>query len=467
VRLVTIGTVLVASACSNDLSDAPTSTEPVTTAGATASTVGTPVAPSGSTTTSVSALPATGGTPKPLALRKSSDCTFSVADKPVDVAFCDSFDAPNPNPATRTGDLDATMWGVSRVNTVDIHSNKWFPADLEGCGSGTITVQPPNDVRICDGRLIEAVADGGGQPTLAMYPKQPFDIAGRTGTAVFDVSADSEGPHAAWPEFWWTDQPVPAPHGHVPANTTYATNSFGFTLASDTCGTDGTNVYRMFITRNHLLEDVPFTKTDCVTKGSPTGGLNHFEVRMSETHVEVWASEPGSKTVKQIAVADLDMPMTRGVIWIEDVHYNANKFNDQGNHTFAWDNVGFDGPTPYRDLTFDLQDSSPSELGYQIGPDSGSGTIPGVYWLQSPTKGFIALNWFAFDYTVPSVSLNGGPWHDTAWPFDSEGYTWRTIAVPISLEDVKPGDNTISVKSTGVGVVSNINLILIAASPVP
>ena len=225
----------------------------------------------------------------------------------------------------------------------------------------------------------------------------------------------------------------------------------------------------MFITRNGRVEDVPFTKTDCVTKGSATGGLNHFEVRMSQTHVEVWASNPGSTAVKQIAVANLNMPMTRGVIWMEDVHYNANKFNNQGTHTFAWDNVGFDGPAPYRDLTFDVQDHSPTDLGYSVGATPVAVTAPGVYWLQTPTKAYVAFNWFAVTQSVPSVSVNGGPWHDTPWPFDSESYTERTIAVPISMSEVKTGDNTIQFKWNGSGstAVANINIILIAASPVP
>jgi hypothetical protein len=400
-------------------------------------------------------------------------CTFSV---PIAAAFCDTFDSATPNPATRSGDLNATVWGVSRVNTIGIENNAWMPAQLTGCSSGAITVRPPNDVRICNGRLYEAVTDGGGQSTLAMYPKQPFDIAGgRTGRVVFDVSADSDGPHAAWPEFWWTDQPVPAPHGHLSSNYTFARNSFGFSLASDTCGTNGTNVYEMYITRNSAFELVPFTKTACVTKGSATGGLNHFEVRMSQTHVEVWASEPGSTVVKQIAVANLNMPMTRGVIWIEDVHYNANKFDDQGTHTFAWDNVGFDGPTPYRDLTFDVQDNdSPAAegavgLGYGVGAGSTSVTAPGVTWQQTPTAAYVGLNWFATTPSVPNVRVNGGPWHSTPWPFAESEFAWRTIAVPIPMSEVKAGDNTIEFTWGGGGTtaVSNINIILIAAAPVP
>ena len=47
-----------------------------------------------------------------------------------------------------------------------------------------------------------------------MYPKQPFDFAGRTGTIGFDVSNDTHGTHAAWPEVWMSYKPVPAPFNH-------------------------------------------------------------------------------------------------------------------------------------------------------------------------------------------------------------------------------------------------------------
>jgi hypothetical protein len=81
----------------------------------------------------------------------------------------------------------------------------------------------PNDVQICDGQLVEAQFDQTGVTSLAMYPKQPFDIAGRTGTIAFDVSDDSHGGHSVWPELWYVDTPVPTPFVHdslysVPAN---------------------------------------------------------------------------------------------------------------------------------------------------------------------------------------------------------------------------------------------------------
>src|SRR5581483_9367686 len=64
--------------------------------------------------------------------------------------------------------------------------------------------------------------------SLAMYPKQPFDFAGRTGTVVFDVSDDSGGMHAAWPEFWVTNLPVPDPFVHF--NGVASVPQYGFGL---------------------------------------------------------------------------------------------------------------------------------------------------------------------------------------------------------------------------------------------
>jgi hypothetical protein len=411
--------------------------------------------------------------------RATTGCTFAKADQPVSVAFCDTFDAPAGNSASRAGDLNPVIWGVSRTNTLVNFGqgdyNLWNAATLKGCGANQ-TVVAPRDVRICNGRLVEAVSDGGGQATLAMYPKQPFDIAGgRTGTVVFDVSADSQGPHAAWPEFWWTDQPVPAPHAHQASQMPYARNSFGFTLTLQ-CAGDEVGVETMSVTRSYSAAEVPFTSTGCVKKGSINGALNHFEVRISQSRVEVWATDPGSTDIKMIAVAtNPNITMTRGLVWLEDVHYNGCKFDTQCDHGFAWDNLGFDGPTPYRDLSFDAPDANRSEgggqytLGYNVESSPVALTINGVYWTQPPTGAIVTFNWFPYDPIVPSVRINGGAWHDTAWPFDPETYGWRTIAVSIPVAEVQAGTNTIEFKvgSGDEAVVSNVNVILIAGSPVP
>jgi hypothetical protein len=415
------------------------------------------------------ALPGVGG-------GTSGACRFQKAVQPLRAVFCDSFDAPKPNPATRSGDLDAELWGVSRIgSTVNVGQGQynWFnAATLRGCGAAQ-KVLPPRDVRICNGRLVEALKDDGGLPTMALYPKQPFDIAGRTGTVVFDVSADSDGPHAAWPEFWWTDQPVPAPHGEIATAFTYARHAFGFMLTLQ-CPNNQIGVEKMWAIRNYALSEIPFSITGCVNKGSVTGNLNHFEVLINQNRVEVWATDPGSTSIRRIAVAaNANLSLTKGLIWLEHLHYNACKFDDQCDHTFAWDNVGFDGPATYRDLSFDAPDanvrinSETMELGYRVTPAGRSIQVPGVMRRQTPTGAIVTFNWYATTTTVPRIRVNAGTTRSTAWPFDGLTYGWRTIAVPVPLSEVVDGTNTIRFTPSTDTVISNVNLILIAGAPVP
>jgi hypothetical protein len=427
-----------------------------------------------------------------------SSCVFQKADKPMHLAFCDGFNRASPNDSSknRSGDLDSKLWGVSRTNTATNTSqgqyNSWTPTTMMGCGAGT-NLLPNSDIRICNGRLYEAVTDAGGQSTLAMYPKQPFDISGgRTGTVSFDVSSDSQGPHAAWPEFWWTDQPVPAPVDHRSGQTAHPRNGIGIHFAVG-CAPDhyGTlqGVDTISVTRNY--EMTSYGSGDygggCdVPVGTATGMLNHYEIRISQSEIQVWESDPtdspATAPLKQIAdLKNANITMTKGLTWMLDAHYNGNKFDTQGTHTFAWDNFGFDGPGTYRDLAFDAVDSDPTHgtLGYGANNKGIALNVPikGVYRLQTPTSALVTFNFFPWDTTVPSFRIKNADgtinqWHDTAWPFDPETYSWRTIAVTVPVSEVKDGDSTIEFKSSTVNgfddeVISNIDLILVAGSPVP
>src|ERR1051325_5005651 len=173
---------------------------------------------------------------------RTSDLTQRTAEAAVgcqltQLAFCDTFDAPSPNGiGTRSGDLDGVVWGVSRSTSDDNASQNreftWNASQLNRCGT-TVTVSPPRDVQICNGQLVESENDQGAVNVLAMYPRQPFDFAGRTGKAVFDVTNDTQGSHMAWPEFVISDQPVPAPFEDASGVSDFARNSFGVALGSD------------------------------------------------------------------------------------------------------------------------------------------------------------------------------------------------------------------------------------------
>ena len=391
-------------------------------------------------------------------------------------AFCETFDG-GLGDGGRAGGLGSVLWGVSRLGDVNPGGliNRVADVSVVGCGvSGGVA--PSRDVRICGGQMFEAVNDGHGVANLDTYPKQPFDFSGRTGRVVFDVSADSEGSHAAWPEFVITDKPVPGVRAMISGvEPPGAANSVGFTIHGGCGDVSKTGVDGMFVTKNFVYSEPPLVVVDCVKRSVPGGPLNRFEVRVSQNRLEVWGGDPGSSVVKLLAVGDnLGLTLTRGLVWLNDVHYNASKggTGSQTDHTFVWDNLGFDGPKTYRDLGFDVadgvvRDGNATHLGYSVGTSVKTFTVSGVNRVQAPTGAQLVLNTYSFQRVIPSVSVNGGPWIETAWPFVTEG-NWRSISIPVPLDQVHDGTNTISLRSTDPSTtVANISLILVAGAPVP
>jgi len=432
-----------------------------------------------------------------------------------DAAFCETFDAPAGD-GNRSGDLDGTLWGVSRqLGAVNFGQGQYddvAPALMHRCGDD-VTVMATNDVVVCNGEAVDAVDDQHGVTSLAMYPKQPFDIAGRTGTVTFDVSDDSHGSHRAWPEFWYTDQPVPAPFTHFSSLQSVPRNGLGVRFAGycppnePGCGVrficpdepmdvpvitvDSAVVVNEYVSNDSFTDVDPgtisVTPVDCVKASSGPGDLNRFQLAISEDEVDVYGSDAGTTApLKLIAVIDnMSLTLTRGLVWIEDVHYNGDKDGpDQGTHTFTWDNVGFDGPVIARDLTFDVLDSLMPiggypglfNLGWAMFPNDSDPltlTVPGVYNLSQAAGALLTLNYSTYNPVTLSYRVNDGAWHDQAWPFGA-CYTQndfvlcgaKTIAVPVDLADVHYGTNTIAFRSSDATAIANVDLILQGAEGV-
>ena len=440
----------------------------------------------------------------------SGACNLSGA------AFCETFSSAYPV-TTNSGQLNGTVWGVSRANSAGVPSQgllyAWADVAMDRCGS-TVDVAPPNDVAVCNGRLVEAVNDNGGQTVLAAYPRQPFDVAGRTGTVSFDVSNNTQGIHAAWPAFVYSDQPVPAPYGHASGINDTPRNSFGMSFANlcqagNYCGTNVSSdfgqagvtcwsVSDMWFTRNYQYTDLtvdgfasPSAVDGCVDEPTgPDGALNTVQVHLSAAGVTVFAGDPGSSSLRQIAHMDTSvdpafvLPLTRGLAWLEDVHYNGNKFNSQQSNTFAWDNMGFDGPVLTQDRGFDVLENAaggpPAENGLptqNIGWDIGAASAPTLSTLPVDSASLAAasgaivtlVSWPTSAATL-SYAINGNPYQSFAWPFGSTG-TWvsQTVALPVPLSQVRPGVNTIDLRtSDGSGVaVASLDLILVGGGGAP
>jgi hypothetical protein len=441
----------------------------------------------------------------------SGSCEFRSAPQPVSVAFCDTFAHPD-RIGNRSGNADGTLWGVSRMpgytNFGQGQFNAASPTVMDRCGHD-VHVVPPNDVAICGGMLVDAVTDNGTVTSLAMYPKQPFDIAGRTGTIVFDVSDDSQGTHRVWPELWYTDHPSPVPFVHFSSLQSTPQNGFGVRFAAfcppnvPGCGvrficTDEpmnagvVTVDSAVVVNNYLSNDSAGTPAGtlsvravgCVKASSGPGDLNHFELRVSQHEIDVYGTDAGKTApVKKIAViSNMSLGLTRGLVWLEDAHYNANKAGFgayQGTHTFTWGNVGFDGPVLPRDLAFDVLDRLQPIAGGLL--NLGWGIVPGdaplalhadgVYNVADASAAFVTLNYSTANKVTLSYRLNGGAWLAQPWPFgacyvqnSSTACGQKTIALSVPLSQVRSGTNTIEFKSTDATAIYNVDLILKGAA---
>jgi hypothetical protein len=492
-RLKRTGPKAVTLICASNTS--PTATTTVAPTTTTAAPTATTVRPTTTTVrpTTTTAAPTTTVAPTTTTVAPASGSVAGVAGCGLSqVAFCDPFDAP-AGTGNRSGGLNGTVWGVSRVTgnqNFSSPANGWSSTQLTACGT-TTTVRAPNDVAVCGGQLHDSMTDGGTVAALAMYPKQPFDFAGRTGTIVFDVSNDSQGNHAAWPELWMSDKPVPDPFTHEATFTAVPQNGFGVRFAgcTDSTGAGATcargagtiGVDSAIVVNNYVSNDsfnggaLKVTGHDSVMESQP-GQLNHYEVRVSQNQIDVYGTDAfsGPLNLSQTplrylaTIANANLSLTRGLVWIEDAHYNANKFTNQGTHTFTWDNVGFDGPVLPRDLAFDVADNTANgnDLGYFVPANSSQNlTATGVYNVSNAAA---ALLTFAFyEQSAPftiSYAINGHA-HSLAWPYpDTLIDTPRTLAIPLSLSEVQNGNNVITFSTGNYGLtVMNIDLIMVAA----
>jgi hypothetical protein len=465
----------------------------------------------GGATASCSASPVSSGPPP-----TAGGCGMQLGSTPA--IFCDTFNAPATT-GTRSGQLNGNVWGVSRfLGDVNFGQRDYDAAPataLVGCG-GTTTVRPPNDVIICNGQLREAtndnasgVYDAGTVTVLAMYPKQPFDFAGRTGTVSFDVSNDTHGEHAVWPEFWMSDLPVPTPFTHFEAlGGSVPQNGFGIRFAgSSPAGQFGIcptlqnyrrwTVDSAIVVRNYVIEDKDVSGNlvfgantgtkiqilDCVRQPADNSGvLNHVELRISQNQIDVYATDAGvaatPATLKHIAViTKANLTLTRGLIWMEDVHYNADKAEvsasvpSQRQHTFVWDNVAFDGPFTDRDFAYDALDANQPTGNFgtwSLGKESpanqtSSWDVLNVPANPKPAGVRVLFNFNNEQAPTPTVltAIVNGHAHTVAWPFpDKTQDIWRTLAITIPVTDLVPGTNVVQLGSNSAQITANVDIVL-------
>jgi hypothetical protein len=203
--------------------------------------------------------------------------------------------------------------------------------------------------------------------------------------------------------------------------------------------------------------------------------------------MDIYASDAGSKTLKLInTVTNANLSFSRGLIWIGDYHYNASKapdtnpgVPDQTIHTYTWDNVAFDGPPTYRDLSFDVLDGTAlmgpgiRQIGWNTTPSSPANltTLPMTAQnIAASTKAYLLFNFYfrrtgvagTFNYTI-NGHVNTAP-----NPQPATGLVnWRAMALPVPLDQLVAGTQNIRLSGDADMGVQNVNIVLVAAAPVP
>ena len=457
-------------------------------------------------------------TPTPV-LAQTAGCGLSSP------AFCDPLNTvfPNTGTQTRAGDLNGLIWGVSRSSQQDNFSqglyNAWADTQMDVCGTTVLVPAGQGLTKVCNGHMVEGQDDNTYTSVQAYYPRQPFDFASRTGKATFDVTDDTQGTHTAWPTWMVTDQPIPAPgngnvEGDTPGMYNVPRNAIGVEFAgaynSDCTGFTGnagtqppkTGVSSIWIVTNYVASDVPVLQDNCVTEASTAddpAGMNHVEIDVSSSLITIFMSNPGGgqSGLVQVAHAPITAPLTRGLTWMEDWHYNADKvgnggtFHNQRVHTFAWANFGFDGPRLTGDLGFEINENNVNSgvtadsegstndggltirsLGWPVDNASGqTWTFTNMTGLSAASGALLEFSFFPWDDPTLTYVINGHT-HTYTWsgtPCLSSGtpctFETNITAIPLTLAELSTGSNTLSMTtSTGNKLdVSNLDIILAGA----
>jgi hypothetical protein len=207
--------------------------------------------------------------------------------------------------------------------------------------------------------------------------------------------------------------------------------------------------------------------------------MNHVEIQVNTGEIDVYATDagvaPSPTTLRKIAtVTNANLTFTRGLIWLEDAHYNADKGPppSQKQHTFVWDNVAFDGPFTYRDFSYDALDGTNVDTAsntVDLGQFSQAGQTTSWNLLNLPANPNPAAVRVLFNFTnvnapiptVLNVTVNGHA-HPTPWPYpDQLANTWRTFAVTIPVTDLVPGTNVVQIGTDQPTIVANVNIVLV------
>lgn len=288
-------------------------------------------------------------------LHQAGTCGF---DAP---AFCDTFESGPSTGGGRSGELDPARWSVVRGQPA---TSAYFdevirvgPALIGACrpGLSNTRVLPDSDVLVCDPiptipsrhALAAAAEQNYGLATYRI--RQPFDFGGRTGTIKLDMDLSNNG-LGGWPALVISQDPSAAPSFDWQERGSGPRNGVEIEFGTGWCNDKHTVEAIVYAFRDYLQTSyVP--SFDCAVPHATTreGTLNHVEISLTQTHLEVWASDTSSDGVTfpnmhLLWSGDLALPFSRGYVSLALRNHATLKYWLGAAALVRFDNVGFDGP---------------------------------------------------------------------------------------------------------------------------
>jgi hypothetical protein len=414
-------------------------------------------------------------------------------------AFTETFNAPSPGGIG--GDIDESKWDVSRGGLAfdEPGAAGWVDrVILPPCRQGApASAYPDSELIVCDNTnpaMAGKLMVPNGTPfynMTAMRCLKPFDFANRTGTIAFDVDARSSFPTGHWITMSLVEDPNPTPnvfleHQGIPRS--------GIQLFSATVDASGNTTFGGAKWVNMAQSDI--WSSNQATFAASAGHMNHFEIKVSQNRLEVWASDFSADGItfpnfRMISYADnMNLSFTRGYVVFGTHNHATEKYESYPTAYHYWDNLGFDGPSLPNDRYYRVPNSRTlytnnngehMNLGYIV-KNSANGDVPSVYTnLTGPLPAFVLKNVDLTNATGACVStyaayfyinspalealnlryrLNGGAWSNhllsaaelAILKNPNPTHAAIQLVLPVALSDLKAGDNALdfsSINSSG------------------
>ena len=328
---------------------------------------------------------------------------------------------------------------------------------------------------------------------------QQFDIAGRTGTIRFDVDLHPDTGLPGWATLGFTSDPYNAP-SYLADNGAGPTPREGVQIHfSASCPSPaGQAAFPKVRTYSHNTETL-------VPDENGLGGwcqdgvqtqadhLNRVEVHVSQSYIEIYASDPSSDGVnfgplKKMYSAPIALSFSRGYLYFGVHNHASEKYAGTASVNVQWDNISFDGPKLPADRVSQVDTAAqPNGGGMNLGwwlPDSATGGATAPLTLPNVSEAGATTARLVWDMAADEISngsstwsswrvnyrLNGGPWHSAALSADELALMPQRgssfiFSVPIDLSEIADGNNTVQFSGTNFFAgyqpyIGNIDLVL-------